>query len=113
MAAVGVASFPRVYFDQSTPEESGRVDIQESLLLDLMNASLGHLCVGGDHVTYDHEVIRQVMETGHAQLRQAVVLSLPLLFRAVAGYWSASPPPTVQDKLVCLVSGLLEQFNRY
>ncbi len=110
MAIVGVASFECDISDQSACSERAVV-IQESLLTDLIQASMFQL--GGDgHVTYTHDVIAMIMEGDHPKLAQAVVTSMPHLFAAATSYWGHTPPTHVLDSLVQLASNLFGVFNR-
>ena len=113
MAAVGVAMFVPVQSDK----ESDSVLVLESLLSDLMNGSIEQLGdhtheTREDHVTYTHDIIGVIMRGGHPQLKQAVVLSMPLLFRAVTRYWNLLLSTPVADRLVLLLSNLFDYFNR-
>ena len=93
--------------------EGERPHAHQSLLLDMLNASLAQVSAEQDHVTYTHDVIGEVMRTGVPELQQAVVLSLPSLLTSVTGHWGAALPSVIQDKLFALVSGLFHNFNRY
>lgn len=97
---VGVASSP------------GEDSLHESLLLDLLNASLSQLS-GASHVTYyRHDIIQTIVKRGAPHLKQAVILSVPLLLRTVTGYWGAALPSAIQDTLVALVTSLFQDFSR-
>lgn len=111
MAVVGVASFPgTVVGVASSPGEDS---LHESLLLDLLNASLSQLS-GASHVTYyRHDIIQTIVKRGAPHLKQAVILSVPLLLRTVTGYWGAALPSAIQDTLVALVTSLFQDFSRY
>lgn len=110
---MGVASFTP---DQSNKGAGESIPVVESLLLDLLDGSLGQLQEDRGHVTSalpTHDVIKMIMTSEHPHLKQAVILSLPLLYAAVLDYWSPAPPSAIMDKLVLLVSSLLRHFNRY
>lgn len=122
MATVGVVSFPHMT-SSSVAEGPG---VLESLLLDLLSGSLsqlsgdGHVTSDDDHVTstdshvtYACDLVRAVMTSGAAQLREAVILSLPLLLRTVTGFWGTALPPVPREKLVAIMCSLFDHFNAY
>lgn len=112
MAAVGVATYEGGTCGRSFKMEEEPVSVRESLLLDLLNASLSQQQRGG-HMTFTHGVIAAILKAESSQLEEARLLSLPMLFRAVTSHWGTTYPHVVREKLVCLVSGLFQSFNRY
>ena len=111
MAAVGVATYGGMACGQSFKMEE-RVPVRESLLLDLLNASLSQIQREG-RITYTHDVIAGILKAEPSQLEEALLLCLPMLLRAVTSYWGTVYPPVIQEKLVSLVSGLFQNFIRY
>ena len=113
MAVVGVASFPHM-----TAGGKGAVPLAvESLLLDLLNLSLGELSAGshltsaGGHVTYTHALLEAIATSGASHLTEAVILGLPSLLRSVTGHWGPLFPGEVQDRIAAVGGGLLQCFN--
>lgn len=118
MAAVGVALFPYV----TGSGKSEGPPALESLLLDLLSASLsqlstgtsaGHVTPDGGHVTYTHTLIQTIASTGAPHLKKAVILSLPLLLRSVTGYCGTALSADMKDRVMSVATCLFHCFNAY
>lgn len=79
-------------------------------MVDLLHGCQGQL--GGERSSYAHTLVGLVMESAHAQLHQAVVLALPVLYAAAIRLWRGKLPPSIVDILVGLVSNVFDSFNR-
>ena len=84
----------------------------ESLLLDLAHCCQGQLVGRGCVQSYAHPLVKLIMESEHAQLDQAVIVALPLLFSAASSLWRGQVPINILEKLVELLNNLLDYFNR-
>ena len=85
--------------------------LAESLMVDLLHICMGK--IGGEaNVPFTNPLIRLIVESAHAQLQQAVVLTLPLLFTAAGRLWRGKLPPNIRDMLIGLLSDLLDHFTR-
>ena len=112
MAVVGVASFPRVV--GAAGEEAAGVPLQASLLLGLLDVSLGQLLSEGSPSESLHPLLEGIVRAGAPQLKEAVVVAMPALVRAVTQYWAPDQLPSgTHHKLVHLLSAVFNHFNRF
>ena len=101
---VGVASFcpPKMVMSAEA----------ESLLLDLIRGCQGQLTGIGSGKSYGHSLVKLIMESGHAQLKQAVLVVLPVLFGAARGMCGGCVSEKLLGPLLGLLYNTLDIFTR-
>jgi len=101
---VGVASF--------RPPQMTVSAEAESLLRDLIHGCQGQLTGKRCSQPYSHSVMKLIMESGHAQLKQAVLAMLPVLFGAARGACGGCVSEELLNPLLGLLYSTVELFIR-